>query len=90
MGTDYDAIMHINPHLEERALAMIYNPLQTTIHRTISLPLYYTGLNDRVELSINDGPWQKMTMTREYKITLDLELSAQSGNWIIIRKPSLG
>lgn len=89
MGTDYDAIMHVNPHLEERALVMIYNPLQNTIHRTISLPLYYTGLTDEIELSINDGPWQKSNMNRMYDFKLDIELPAQSGNWIIIRKPTI-
>ena len=39
-GQDIDCMMHINPTLPERALAMVYNPTDREITTTIRLPLY--------------------------------------------------
>src|SRR5512136_1659068 len=39
-GRDWDGWLHVSPSLKERGLAMIYNPLDQEITRTISLPLY--------------------------------------------------
>ena len=42
---DIDCIMHVNPKLEKRGLAMVFNPTSTTLSRKLILPLYYTGIS---------------------------------------------
>ena len=37
--------MHVNPKLEKRGLAMVFNPTATTVSRKLILPLYYTGIS---------------------------------------------
>ncbi len=51
-GRDWDGWLHVDPFHECRGLAMLYNPLDKDILRTIKLPLYYTGLKDKALLSI--------------------------------------
>jgi len=36
-GRDWDGILHVNPQLKTRGLAMLYNPLEQAITRDIKL-----------------------------------------------------
>jgi hypothetical protein len=45
-GRQVDCILHVNPQLDIKGLAMVYNPLNTSVKDTLRLPLYYTGLTD--------------------------------------------
>jgi hypothetical protein len=46
-GRDWDGILHADPSLEIKGFAMLYNPTEQSIKRTIHLPLYYTGLTKK-------------------------------------------
>ena len=39
-----DGILHVNPKLQTKGLAVIYNPTAHPINTTLPLSLYYTGL----------------------------------------------
>jgi hypothetical protein len=54
-GRDWDGIMHVNPNLKEKGFVMLYNPLKESITRKINLPLYYTGLFDKVLVQEKEG-----------------------------------
>src|SRR6185437_8823551 len=54
-GRDIDCILHVNPALPTKGLTMVYNPLDTPVHRELKLPVYYTGLTDRAVDHIHDG-----------------------------------
>ena len=47
-GRDYDAILHVDPMGAEKGLLMVYNPLKEAITRTITVPVYYTGIKKAV------------------------------------------
>jgi len=51
-GRDWDGWLHVNPTLKTCGLAMLYNPLDEDIERSITLPLYYTGLEGKARLRI--------------------------------------
>jgi len=55
-GRDIDCMMHVNPQLRHKGLAMVYNPLDHAVKRTVTLPLYYTGLKDRAVIRREEGP----------------------------------
>lgn len=73
-GRDWDGLLHVNPALDTKGLAVLFNPLTTPIERQIRLPLYYTGLTDAVRVRIGDGPERSARLDREYGLTLDLTL----------------
>ncbi len=75
-GRDYDAILHVDPAGTEKGLLMVYNPLDIAITRTISVPVYYTGIKGAVKVQeqedqskistiriISDGLSDKATLT---------------------------
>ncbi|MCX6628588.1 MAG: hypothetical protein NTW28_13265, partial [Candidatus Solibacter sp.] len=54
-GRDIDATMHVNAGARERGLAMVHNPLDQAVSRTLKLPLYYTGLVTTARVRVGDG-----------------------------------
>lgn len=84
-GQDYDGLLHVNPDGEEKGLLMVYNPLETTIQKTIDVNLYYTGLQGKAKVSTNDGPEIEFEIDRDYKISLEIEIAARGWTWYIIK-----
>ena len=84
--TDYDCILHVNPYIENRGLAMVYNPTLSPCTRNISLPLYYTGIANKA-LVLHEGrtPGTEYALERDYTITLSLNMTAQSITWYLIK-----
>lgn len=60
---DWDGIMHVNPNLKEKALAMLFNPTDADIVRTVRLPLYYTGLQRKVRVREQEGKAKTYRLT---------------------------
>ena len=54
-GRDWDGILHVNPDIQQKGFLAVYNPLLTDIERTIRVPLYYTGLHDKVRVKEQDA-----------------------------------
>ena len=53
---DLDCVLHVNSQLHlHRGLAMVYNPLDSAIDRTVTLPLYYTGISDVARIGEQDS-----------------------------------
>ena len=86
-GRDWDGWLHVNPALKERGLAMMYNPLDKDIARTISLPLYYTGLDTVAVIRVGDTPPQKVQLTRDHRIEVTLQVPARGRVPILIQAP---
>ncbi len=83
-GRDLDCILHVNPDLTTKGLAMIYNPTEKKINRYITLPLYYTGLTDQANIRIMNGKPAPYPLNRKYQITLPVEVESHGQIWILI------
>ncbi len=83
-GRDWDGIMHVNPNLKEKGFVMLYNPLKESISRKINLPLYYTGLSDKVLVREKEGKSKSYTLNRNYEIELDITIPAESFTWLVL------
>lgn len=81
---DWDGIMHVSPTLPERALAMVFNPLDQPITRTITLPLYYTGLTDTARIREQEGSPVSYTLDRDYNVTLQVTIPARGYTWFVV------
>lgn len=91
-GQDWDGILHVNPDLKEKGLAMVYNPLKVNILRKIKLPLYYTGLTDLATVRIGssagsgnlEGPPKTYALNRSFEIELEVEIPAEGWVWLVV------
>ncbi|QRR00506.1 alpha-galactosidase [Dyadobacter sandarakinus] len=83
-GRDWDGILHVNPVLPQKGLAMLYNPSEKPLTRVISLPVYYTGLHKSVTIREKGGQSKTYTVSRDYHITLTVQIPADSYTWLTL------
>lgn len=86
-GRDWDGILHVDPMLEIRGYAMIYNPTDESITRTIRLPLYYTGLKEHALITIGDGFSAEYALNRDYEVEVEVTLPPKGHTPVIVRSP---
>jgi len=84
-GRSIDGIMHVNPDLEEKALALFFNPTDKVIKETFELPLYYTGIKESAEIGKTNTSFKNYKLTRDYKVPLEVEIPANSYIWYVIK-----
>lgn len=83
-GRDWDGMMHVNPVLKEKGFVMLYNPLKEKITRKITLPLYYTGLTDKVSVRQEDSSKKMYSLNRNYEIEVEVTISAEGYTWLVL------
>jgi hypothetical protein len=86
-GRDWDGWLHVNPQLRTCGLAMLYNPLDQEIRRTIILPLYYTGLEGKAKIRIGDGQAKTVRLDGRQQATLDVAIPAHGQVAVFVDKP---
>lgn len=85
-GRDVDGLLHVNPALPERGLAVLWNPLSVPVERKVTLPLYYTGLSERARVRAEDGEARVLALDREYEVTVPVELPPGGFTWLVIEE----
>ncbi len=86
-GRDIDAWLHVNPALHERAMAVVYNPLDQEAERTLTLPLYDAGLQDQALVREQEGRARKYSLDRQYRLRVPVRLKPHEVTWLIMEKP---
>lgn len=82
---DWDGILHVNPALPEKGLAILYNPTDYDITREIELPLYYTGLTETAQIQIGHAKPKTCRLDRECKTRIKIALPANGNVVLTIR-----
>jgi alpha-galactosidase len=85
-GRDIDAILHVNAQLEVKGLAMVYNPLDVEVTRTLKLPLYYTGLVGNALVREQGGEPRRYPLNHRFEANVTMTISAQGATWLTIEK----
>jgi hypothetical protein len=83
-GRDIDCILHVNPQLKHKGLAMVYNPLDRTVKKLLKLPLYYTGLTDRAKIREQHGNSTEYVLDRQYNVEIPIDMAPRSVTWFVI------
>jgi hypothetical protein len=83
-GRDIDAIMHVNPRLKEKALLMVYNPLDREVDKTLDVSLYYAGLTETAEIREKDGPSRQYKLDRKYRVSIPIKLAPRDRTWFVV------
>ena len=68
---------------------MVYNPLDQPVNRTLTIPLYYTGLTHSAKVSERDAAPNFFALDREYRIALPVTVAPKSQTWFVIEEDSL-
>ena len=90
-GRDLDCMLHANASLEERGLAFIWNPTDQEISRIFTLPLYYTGIENFAEITVNTefsekGKTTVYTLDRGYNVSVPVSIPAKDYIWLLIKE----
>ena len=83
-GREIDGVMHVDPNLNEKGLAMFFNPTNETLSQTIKLPLYYTGHSNEVSIKEQEGKRISYELARDYSVELKVEIPANGSTWFVI------
>jgi hypothetical protein len=83
-GRHLDALLHVNPQLKPKGLAVVFNPLDRELEATLVLPLYYTGLTDTATVRIEEGQPVRHSLDRKFQLPLSLRVGARSCTWLVI------
>ena len=83
-GRDVDCILHVRPGHKEKGLAMVYNPTDRRVKKTLRLPLYYTGLDAKALIREQEGEARPYELTRDYQVSVPLEMEPRSVTWFVI------
>jgi hypothetical protein len=83
-GRDWDGWLHVNPQLKTKGMLFLFNPLKQKISRTISIPLYYTGLNNEAILKNKNRSSKIYKLDRNYNIRLSFTIEPDSYTWFTI------
>ncbi|MFT3932881.1 MAG: alpha-galactosidase [Chitinophagaceae bacterium] len=84
-GRDWDGWMHVNPGGKEKALLMLFNPLKEPITRTISVPLYYTGISKQATVTNSSNKQSIYSINRDYSISLTVTIGPESCEWLVVK-----
>ena len=83
-GRDWDGLLHVNPKGVEKGFLMLYNPLEKSITRNITVPVYYTGLGEKLMLTTSDGKNHNLTISRDYTVELEVTIPAKGHTYAIL------
>jgi len=83
-GREIDGVIHVDPDLNEKGLAMFFNPTNETLSQTIKLPLYYTGHSNEVSIKEKEGKRINYELARDYSVELEVEIPANGSTWYVI------
>lgn len=84
-GANLDIVLHVNPALPEKGLAMVYNPLDTPVSAGITLPLYYTGLTRQARVVPLHGPPATVQLNARHQALIPVNLAPRGFAALVIR-----
>ncbi len=82
-GRDIDYILHVNPTLREKGLLMIYNPLDHEVRKTLTVPLYYTGLTGTAMVRERDGSPAMIALDAQGRVVLPVAVGTRGVTWFV-------
>ncbi len=86
-GRDIDYLLHVNPHIKQRGLVVIHNPLTLPVERKVTLPLYYTGLINAALVREQNGKPKRYQLDRAFNVLVPVKVPAGGRIWLTIEAP---
>ena len=85
-GKHLDAILHVNPMIEEAGLLVVFNPTSNILKENMIIPLYYTGIKEKVKIVDEFGHSKETLMDSNANVNMEIEVLANSRTYYIFKK----
>lgn len=82
----FDCMLHVNPFIKHRGMVVVFNPTDRDITKEMRLPLYYTGLQQKVTVLSASGERKTMTLDKDGNLSLPVSVKAQGTAWFLIEE----
>ncbi|MDB4746039.1 hypothetical protein OAG52_02500 [Verrucomicrobia bacterium] len=83
---EMDWFFHANPNLDTNGLLVVYNPLDQEVTKKIQVNVYYTGLSDSADVSINDSTYETLPIDERSRLRIKITTPAHGVSWASVRK----
>jgi len=83
-GRSLDGILHVNPALRAKGLAVVYNRTEREISEDWTLPLYYTGLTGSARIREGEGPSKEYPLDALFRARIPVRLGPGQRAWFVI------
>ena len=83
-GRDWDGWMHVDPLGKEKALVMLFNPTDEKMEKQLKLPLYYTGLQEEIMVSVEGKRSKKYRLNQQKELEINIRIPEDGLTWIVI------
>lgn len=84
-GRDWDGWMHVDPVGDQKGFVMLFNPTSVPMIKTISIPMYYTGLKQTASCVDDLGTIKRYSIDADHNIQITITIPASSYKWLVIR-----
>lgn len=82
-GRDLDWLMHANPRLEQKAMLVVFNPLDQPVKRSIPVNLYYSGLTGKATVREKEGEPTRLKLDAHGRSQLEVMLPPRGVTWFV-------
>jgi hypothetical protein len=83
-GRDWDGWMHVDPEGKEKALVMLFNPTNRKMDKILTLPLYYTGLQNKAEVSVEGKGFKNYPLNKKSELSIEVNIPPDGYTWLVI------
>jgi hypothetical protein len=84
-GRDWDGWMHVDPLGNDKGFVMLFNPSNTNITKTITIPMYYTGIKGTAKFLDSEGVVSNLNVNADHNIQISVNIPAGGYKWMLIR-----
>ena len=84
-GRNLDGMIHVNPRLKDKAAFVVFNPTSEEITEEVTLPLYYSGLEEYVKVTDKDGKTKKYKLNRNFELKIKVTVPANGVSWYMMK-----
>ena len=84
-GQQLDWMLHVNPKLDTKGMLVVFNPLEIPVAQTLTVNLYYTGLEDSVSVQTDGEEACTIPISRNYTTAIPVSVPAQGFRWYALQ-----
>ncbi|NLH98255.1 MAG: alpha-galactosidase [Chthonomonadales bacterium] len=84
-GVHPDGILHVNPELDEKGLAVFWNPSNKAYDGEVVVPLRYTGITDTALISHEGARPVRRRLDSDRTVRVKVSIPARGVTWLVIK-----
>jgi hypothetical protein len=83
-GRGLDCLLHVNPALKEKGMAILFTPTEKPVKKKFRLPLYYTGIKKIARIKDKEGTAVTYALNDKSEAEVPVNIPAGGYTWLVI------